>query len=220
MKTRDKILLASLDAFAEQGVARVSTNHIADNLDISPGTLYHHFKNKQAIIEELYRCFTTDFLGFMRAKDIRIDSSAKVWLVLSLSFQLSLKYRFVFRDANYILSKYPELERPFKEVITKTRSAGDDFCQQLSDYGLVTASPEDIDLLATNLHLVFTQWISYVEVLPSTLPGRNQHEGNSFLISRGIQQIISLFYPYMDDESRAAFAAVEMPASGSIASHF
>ena len=54
MKTRDKILAAALTLFNEQGEHKVSTNHVAAHLGMSPGNLYYHFKNKQAIIFELF----------------------------------------------------------------------------------------------------------------------------------------------------------------------
>ena len=60
LKTRDRILQASLELFNTQGERSVSTNHLAAHLGISPGNLYYHFRNKQAIIAELLAVYAAD----------------------------------------------------------------------------------------------------------------------------------------------------------------
>ena len=57
MKTKDKIIQASIELFNLLGERNVSTNHIAAHLNISPGNLYYHYRNKDDIIRSIYTLY-------------------------------------------------------------------------------------------------------------------------------------------------------------------
>ncbi|MCT4543851.1 MAG: TetR/AcrR family transcriptional regulator [Vallitalea sp.] len=54
MTTRDMILKVSLDLFINKGLQATSTKLILEAANISNGALYHHFSNKEEIVQELY----------------------------------------------------------------------------------------------------------------------------------------------------------------------
>jgi AcrR family transcriptional regulator len=48
-KTRQRILAAAREVMLEQGLVRATTREIARAADVSEGTLYNHFANKQEL---------------------------------------------------------------------------------------------------------------------------------------------------------------------------
>lgn len=61
---RDKILEASREMFLNCGYEKVTMRMIADKIEYSPTAIYLHFKDKQALFEELCR---QDFQGLSQA---------------------------------------------------------------------------------------------------------------------------------------------------------
>ncbi|RDE24381.1 TetR/AcrR family transcriptional regulator [Motiliproteus coralliicola] len=205
-KTRDAILITALEAFGSEGTGQVSTNDIADILEISPGNVYYYFKSKREIIAELYRWFSKDFTGFLQATKHN-GTPGEIWLVLSLCFQLSYKYRFIFRDANSVLLKFPELRKPFQTLLGETRSAAEQFCQELISMDVMQVPPHRVDELVVNVHLVFTQWISYAETLSGQEDSCAQQQSRQ--ITGGVLQLTTLLLPYLNAEAVEAFSGIE-----------
>lgn len=56
-ETRKKILDVSLELFSQKGYSAVSIRDICKYVEIKESSVYYHFKNKQAIFEELLMIF-------------------------------------------------------------------------------------------------------------------------------------------------------------------
>jgi len=64
---RDEILDAAAELFTTQGFASTSTRSIADAVGIRQSSLYHHFKTKDDILEDLLEGTVSGGLKFARA---------------------------------------------------------------------------------------------------------------------------------------------------------
>lgn len=53
ISTQEKILTAAKHCFSQQGFHSTSMKHICQTCHLSPGTLYHHFPSKEALIQAI-----------------------------------------------------------------------------------------------------------------------------------------------------------------------
>ena len=93
-KTRDRIVEASLELFNAQGERSITTNHIAAHLGMSPGNLYYHFRNKQAIIAELFAQYEDRVDAFLRLPEGRALTVGDKTFYLQALLAAMWHYRF------------------------------------------------------------------------------------------------------------------------------
>ena len=55
--TKRKIFMCAVSLFAEHAYEKVTINDIANEAQVSVGAFYHHYKNKESILNEGYRMF-------------------------------------------------------------------------------------------------------------------------------------------------------------------
>ena len=164
-RTRDRILDASLALFNEEGLAKVSTHRIAAELGISPGNLHYHFKAKQLIVGTLFRHFEERLSACMAAA-AEVDALDDVWLSLHLAFEAVNAYRFVYRDVDYLLNEYPDLEGRAQALTARNLLAARSLCSGLQQAGVIDAGAEEIEMLALQIVFSTTCWFSFKRLTP------------------------------------------------------
>jgi AcrR family transcriptional regulator len=112
-RTRSRILAGSLLLFNERGEPHVTPARIAESLGISPGNLYYHFRNKDAIVEAL-------FAGFEARIDVQPgggrpgpEAIEDLWLYLHLMLEAIWDYRFLYRNLDDLLTRNRRLREHF-----------------------------------------------------------------------------------------------------------
>lgn len=117
MKTKDKIILTSIELFNKSGVVAVTTNHIAKELNMSPGNLYFHFRNKEEIIRQIFKIMGRETYALWHTKKGgKLDHPL---VLIEKNFELFWKYRFFHREMYYLRRKDAQLNKMWKTHIQK-----------------------------------------------------------------------------------------------------
>ncbi len=118
MKTREKIVHAALELFNQHGERSITTNHIADHIDISPGNLYYHFRNKQEIVREIFALYAQELIERFTPVQENQESLVLLKRYLDSIFTLMWKYRFFYANLPEILSRDEEINNTLKFKIS------------------------------------------------------------------------------------------------------
>jgi AcrR family transcriptional regulator len=202
-RTRERILELSLRLFNEFGEPNITTTVIAEEMDISPGNLYYHFRNKDDIVNSLFVQFEAEIERMLAVPANRRPNIEDVWLYLHLMFELVWRYRFFYRDLSDLLSRNRKLELQFKQILAHKIKVAQQLCIGLRGEKALEATDMEIDALATNMVVVATYWLSYEYV-------RNprkytEQAAMAEALARGSYQVLSLIGPYLRGETHLLF---------------
>jgi len=195
-RTVERILAESLRLFNERGEANVTTGMIAEALDMSPGNLYYHFRNKDQIVERLFRRFAERV--DVDPSPVRDAASAieDLWLYLHLMLEAIWEFRFLYRNLDDLLARNRKLRDPFNRILDRKRDVVVGLCDGLARVGAMRASNEEIRVLASNVLVVATYWLNFQAV-------RGRRDAVSAQdLGQGAYQVLALVSPYLQGEAR------------------
>ena len=196
-RTRERLLETALILFNRFGEPNVTTADIANEMEISPGNLYYHFRNKGEIVGELFGAFEERLVPLLVQPAGRPPDVEDLWLLLHLLFEAMWKHRFFFRDLDEIVSRDRKLASRFARLMRSGSRTVIELCRGMVATGTMQASDREIDALADNVALVATYRISYQKI-SSGAP--LQGEAN---FDRAAYQVLSLIAPFLRGNARA-----------------
>ncbi len=198
-RTRERILETALTLFNSDGEPHVTTNRIADELDISPGNLHYHFRTKQDLIEVLFGRFEQRMLSVLATPEEREPHIEDIWLFLHLAFEAIGEYRFLYRDLTDLCARNRGLHYRFQGILRLSMDTARGLCQGMADSGQLKASRDEMDALVRNIVLVSTYWIAFDQVL--------EHDAQPHPV-RAAWQVMSLVSPYLVGPARDEMKAL------------
>ena len=198
MKTRDRILNTSLALFNDEGEAHTTTIDIANEMDISPGNLYYHFKGKDEIIAELFQQYELALSSTLTAPIEQPLSADRTnvennWYYLYVVMEEMYQYRFLYHNLDDILARYPDIRRGFKRLIQLKRAALFAICQTLLQQAVIDARDQQLLGLVDNMTLTLTFWFNYDQLL-------HDDREPQVTIHQGVLQLLTMVAPYLGDD--------------------
>ena len=203
MKTRERIVQNSLELFNQQGERSVSTNHIAAHMEISPGNLYYHFPNKQAIIAVLFNQYEELVDSFLRPPQGRAATVEDKRFYLKALLAAMWNYRFLHRDLEHLLDSDPELAARYRRFSERCLRQGQAIYRGFVDAGILAMAPAQIESLTINAWIVLTSWVRFL----STTREHSAHLGEE-AFKRGVYQVLVLELGFVTADARSAVDAL------------
>lgn len=208
MKTRDKILLSSLSLFNAEGEPTVTTVDIANDLDISPGNLYYHFHGKEEIIQELFAAYEVELIDILKAPIEKSLGAKDAWFYLYIVFEHIFNHRYLYRNLNDILQRYPHIAKRFSKLLELKIQAVRAVALELRTQNIIDLDDTMLERLCDNVAMSLTFWLNYNQL-------RERNTSNEIMIHQGVFQVMSLVsqhlrpeYRYFYDECCALFDAL------------
>jgi AcrR family transcriptional regulator len=202
-RTPQRILETSLQLFNRFGEPHITTADIADEMNISPGNLYYHFRNKDDIISGLYDSLESEISPLMALPDRRAPGVEDLWLLLHLLFERMREYRFFYRDLDEITSRNRRLAVRFAELMRRGESTVIELCRGLVAEGEMRASEREIAALASNVMLVSTYWMSFQRIGARHGGDESDDDKAAVSLDRAAYQVLALTAPYLVGDGRA-----------------
>lgn len=163
-RTSTRILDGALELFDRDGFAKVTTNHIAAHVGISPGNLYYWFSDKDQIIRALWARFDGQEAALWEGDD-EIPGPDAVITRLAAAAGLSRAYRFLGRDILALAHTDSELRSAYLATRERRHTLLSMLARSWRADGLIwPIDDDDLGDLVQALCLLAETWWSYAEV--------------------------------------------------------
>ncbi|MBS3744722.1 MAG: TetR/AcrR family transcriptional regulator [Wenzhouxiangellaceae bacterium] len=195
-RTPERIAETALALFNAFGEPNVTTNRIADELEISPGNLHYHFRTKQDLIDTLFSRFEHRMLELLGGDGIDEADVEDAWLFLHLVFENIAAYRFIYRDLNELCTRSRNLRRRIRAILKLSMRTASDLLAALERSGQLEAMALERESAVRNIVLISSYWIAFDQVMELDVEPRPD---------RAAIQVMSLVSPYLRGPAREQF---------------
>lgn len=151
-KTRQKILMAALDCFAEEGYERTTFEDLARRIGLTKGAIFWHFKSKPDLLTELVADMTSKHNEEL-ARELSTPSSLDELVVhfverarLIVGKPLNRKYFLMMMRIDWPSAKLTPIKRRLREVKTNPFSVIESTLDAFQKKGEIRANADLVSL--------------------------------------------------------------------------
>ena len=199
MKTKDRIIKTAIKLFNDHGTKAITTNHIAKKLQISPGNLYYHFKNKFDIIRSISDKFHIELKSVFKIKIKTInDFRNNIISIYNCFFRIQKSYQFLFIEDVYLSSQDNILLKNYQQLRSTIK---EDYNQMLQDLIKLNILKKETLIIIDDL--LNAQWIIVWHWVHHSILERITYD--DLQIQKGINLSFSIITPHLTSIGRIEF---------------
>tara|TARA_R110000824_G_scaffold118960_14_gene271902 strand:+ start:21892 stop:22515 length:624 start_codon:yes stop_codon:yes gene_type:complete len=200
-KTKDRILVASLRLFNESGYDTVTTARISQEVGISEGNLWYHFRTKKDLVK-------THQHALIRRIETRLAINSTPQTVLDayahfnrLMFEEVWEYQFLYRDQAEYGRTGIEFENKVARVYDQTTTILQKMYRHMIEAGHLVLPEDELAPLADNVWMVIRYWPSFLRETRSVV------KLDRMTLNAGIRHHFALFETHLSTKARSYFEA-------------
>ena len=173
--TKSKIVEIATKLFNEHGVKATSTNHIAKEMNISPGNLYHHFNNKEQIIRAILDEMIVKMDEIWKTNTTRIPGHQIFFNQLMMLFS---EYKFFQFEIVSLIQRDPLLKEKYRNLQNMRFKEMMSFFKYLQKIKILQKLDDDkLDQLVKSCWIITDGWLSFLYIQDRTFTSKNFAEG-------------------------------------------
>ncbi|MCV2885114.1 TetR/AcrR family transcriptional regulator [Aestuariibacter sp. AA17] len=190
MKTAERILFTALALFNQRGESNVTSVEIADELDISPGNLYYHFKGKEVLVLALLDLYCRQLDKILSSAKNTALTLPEFFSFLYLAQEQHFLFRFFHHNQVELTSRYSGVTPKLQRMFDALKQCVDAQLNQYCAMNLLSVTEKDQAYVSDLIVALFYQPI---QVLPKL--DEKAHEKKH--IDAFLQRVLFVLRPYL-----------------------
>ena len=198
--TRERIVDCAVTLFNAHGAHSITTNQIAEELGMSPGNLYYHFRNKQEIVRDVFAAIRARFTEVWMLPEGSPSADDLRELYESIS-GIYFSYRFFYLELPTLIAQDGVLKKDYIANLNAKRAQIEALIAGFVASGIMKAPADERELRAwvENSWIINDFWLSYLCVSGRKITRESVHDGvmNFFYMIKPLltQKGLSVFFP-------------------------